>query len=375
LDLRKVKRPGLDGALMAALVILVFSGVVMVFSSSALYADYKYHDSFFFIKKQLFWLSLGALVFYFCRKLNYENYKKHARFLLLTAIVLLGLVFVPHVGKSVNGAKRWIGVSFFNIEPSEFLKLSFIIFMADSVAKKQAVMKSFTSGMLPYIIIIGFLSGVLLLQPDMGSAVMIAIIGISIFFVGGGKPAHVLGFILTAVPAVVLLIMKSGYRNNRLVAFLHPWKEQSGKAFQIVQSFLAFGSGGILGKGLGKGVQKLLYLPEAHTDFIFAIIGEELGLIGATLMLGLFCFFVYKGIQTALRTEDIFGRLLALGLSGYIGLQAFFNMGVVLGMGPTKGMTLPFISYGGSSLIINLAAAGILMNIASKVDREKSRYN
>ena len=354
---------------------LVLSGVVMVFSSSALFADYKYHDSFFFIKKQLFWLSLGALAFLYCRKTPYENYRKHARLLLLVAIVMLALVFVPHIGKSVKGAKRWIGISFFNIEPSEVLKLCFIIFMADSVAKKQEVIKSFKAGMLPYVIMICFLSGVLLLQPDLGSAVMIACIGISIFFVGGGRPAHALGFILAAAPAVYLLIVRSAYRSKRLLAYLDPWADPTGKTFQIVQSFLAFGSGGISGKGLGKGVQKLLYLPEAHTDFIFAIIGEELGLIGATLLLALFCFFVYKGIQTALKTEDPFGRLLALGLTGYIGLQAFFNMSVVLGMAPTKGMTLPFISYGGSSLIINLAAAGILMNIASRVNNEKSINN
>ena len=374
MELVKVKRTGFDGALMAVLFILVLSGVVMVFSSSALFADYKYHDSFYFIKKQLFWLSLGALAFIFCRKYPYENYRKYARLFLGIAVIMLALVFVPHIGKSVNGARRWIGISFFNIEPSEVLKLCFIVYMADSVAKKQALIQSFKTGMLPYLIIISFLSGMLLLQPDLGSAVMIALIGMSIFFVGGGRAAYVGGFVLAAVPAVYLLIVRSSYRSKRLLAYLDPWADPTGKTFQIVQSFLAFGSGGILGKGLGKGVQKLLYLPEAHTDFIFAIIGEELGLIGATMLLGLFCFFVYKGIQTALKTEDLFGRLLALGLTGYIGLQAFFNMSVVLGMAPTKGMTLPFISYGGSSLIINLAAAGILMNIASRVKDEKSRY-
>jgi len=376
LELVDVKKSGVDGALMGVLVILVLSGVVMVFSSSALFADYNYHDSFYFIKKQLFWLSLGALAFIFCRNYPYENYRKYAKPMLFISGFLLLLTFVPHLGRSVNHAKRWIGVSFFNIEPSEILKLCFIIYMADSVAKRQDLIKNFKKGMVPYLVIIGILSFVLLRQPDFGSAVMICLLCMAIFFVGGGKPAHIGAFFLLCVPAAYyFLIVKSAYRNNRLLGFLDPWGDPSNKTYQIVQSFVAFGSGGISGTGLGKGVQKLLHLPEAHTDFIFAIIGEELGLIGATILLGLFCFFIYKGIQTAIKTENLFGRLLAVGITGYIGLQAFLNMSVVLGMAPTKGMTLPFISYGGSSLIINLAAAGILMNIASRVKNEKSRYN
>ena len=376
MELVTVKRTGIDGALMAVLVILVLSGVVMVFSSSALFADYSFHDSFYFMKKQLFWLSLGALAFIFCRNYPYENYRKHAKLLLFISVFLLLLTFVPHLGKSVKGAKRWVGVSFFNIEPSEILKLCFIIYMADSVAKRQEMLKSFQKGMIPYLVILGVLSYVLLKQPDFGSAVMICMLCMAIYFVGGGKPAHIGGLGLLCAPAAYyFLIVKSVYRNNRLLGFWDPWNDPSNKTYQIVQSFLAFGSGGISGTGLGNGVQKLLHLPEAHTDFIFAIIGEELGLIGATILLVLFCFFIYKGIQTAIKTENLFGRLLAVGITGYIGLQAFLNMSVVLGMAPTKGMTLPFISYGGSSLIINLAAAGILMNIASRVKNEKSRYN
>ncbi len=376
MELVHVKKSGVDGALMAVLVILVLSGVVMVFSSSALSADYNYHDSFYFIKKQLFWLSLGALAFIFCRNYPYENYRKYAKLLLFISGFLLLLTFVPHLGRSVNGSKRWIGVSFFNIEPSEILKLCFILYMADSVAKRQDLIKSFNKGMVPYLVIVGILAFVLLRQPDFGSAVMICMLCLVIFFAGGGKLTHIGAMVLLSAPAAYyFLIVKSAYRNNRLLGFLDPWNDPSNKTYQITQSFMAFGSGGISGTGLGKGVQKLLHLPEAHTDFIFAIVGEELGLIGATIILGLFCFFIYKGIQTAIKTEGLFGRLLAVGITGYIGLQAFLNMSVVLGMAPTKGMTLPFISYGGSSLIINLAAAGILMNIASQVKNEKSRYN
>ena len=361
--------------LMVLISSLLLVGIVMIFSSSSIFALDKYKSQFFFLKKQLFWLMAGSLVFIFCKNFAYENYRRLAKPLLIIGIVLLFLVFVPGLGKSVNGSRRWVDILSFRFQPSELMKLIFVIFLCDSVARKQEKIKEFMNGIVPYLVIMGFISLVLLLQPDMGSAVLICALGGIIVFTGGVKYGHLAGIVLAAVPLGMMIIMRAGYRQRRIMAFMDPWKDPLHTGFQIVQSFIAFGSGGILGKGLGKGTQKLFYLPEAHTDFIYAIVGEELGLVGAMIVLALFALLIYKGIKTALETEDVFGKLLAVGITSYIGLQAFINMSVVMGLLPTKGMTLPFISYGGSSLIINMAAAGILMNIASRTKYEKSRHN
>ncbi|MEI7904384.1 MAG: putative lipid II flippase FtsW, partial [Candidatus Firestonebacteria bacterium] len=323
----------------------------------------------------LFWLMAGSMLFLFCKDFAYENYKRLAKPLFIAGVVLLLLVFVPGLGKEVNGAKRWIGISFLTFQPSELMKLIFIIFFCDLVIRKQEKISEFMKGIVPYLCIIGAICVVLLFQKDLGAAMLICVLGGIIIFAAGVRIKHLLVLAIASVPFIVGLILMFPYRIRRILTFLDPWKDPKDTGFQIVQSFIAFGSGGILGKGLGKGTQKLFYLPEAHTDFIYAIIGEELGLVGALAVLGLFALLVYKGIRIALETEDAFGKLLAVGLTAYIGLQAFGNMSVVLGLMPTKGMTLPFISYGGSSLVVNMAAAGILMNIASRTKYEKSDHH
>lgn len=363
-----------DVMILILVALLLFMGIVMVYSSSAFFALDKYRSTYYFLKKQLFWILVGSLMLILFRNIKYEVLQKYSKFLFAAAIVLMFFVFIPHIGKASSGAKRWIYLFGFSFEPSELLKLAFIIYMADAISRKQEQMKSFAKGLLPFLIIIGVVSVILYLQPDLGAILLMFSLGMIMLFVGGVRLRHVLMSILISSPLIYVAIIKASYRAKRILAFLDPWKDPQGVSFQIVQSFIAFGSGGLFGKGLGKSTQKLFYLPEAHTDFIFAIVGEELGLIGASVILALFAFLIWKGIGLSLEIEDNFGKLLVVGVISYIGLQAFINMSVVTGLLPTKGMTLPFISYGGSSLVINMIAIGILLNCSSRINNEKGNY-
>jgi len=371
LDLKHGRKRYDSGAVLTALFLLLSIGIVMVLSSSGIYANDKYKTLHYFVMKQTFWVGMGFLGLIFFKNIKYEKLRVLAKPLFIIAVIAVFLVFVPHLGKKVGGARRWIYLFGFTFEPSEFLKLAFILYAATAIEKKQEVIRNFGSGVFPFLVIFGVIAVVLKLQPDMGSILMLAAVLGIMLFVGGVRLKHVLGVGLTLVPAVYFIIMKTAYTSRRVEAFLNPWEHSQGKAFQIIQSFIAFGSGGIFGKGLGNGTQKLFYLPEAHTDFIFAIIGEEAGLMGATAVLLIFAFLIWKGIQIALRVDedDVFGKVLAVGIISWIGLQAFVNMSVVTGLVPTKGLTLPFISYGGSSLLVNMMAVGLLLNVAKQVRR------
>jgi len=357
------------GVILSAVVLLLAFGIIMVFSSSGIYANDKYKALHYFLMKQAFWIGVGSLGLIFFRNLKYEKLRELSKPLFILAVLSVFLVFVPHLGKYAGGARRWISLFGFTFEPSEFLKLAFILYVATAIEKKQEAIKTFAGGFLPFLIIFAVISGVLLLQPDMGSILMLLFVLGLMLFVGGIRLAHVLAISLPMIPLGYMLIMKASYRSKRIKAFLDPWADPQGIGFQMVQSFIAFGSGGIFGKGLGNGTQKLFYLPEAHTDFIFAIVGEEAGLLGATAVLLVFGFIIWKGIDIAIRLDDVFGKVLATGITSWIGLQAFINMSVVTGLLPTKGLTLPFISYGGSSLLINMMAVGILLNLAKQVRR------
>ncbi|MFH1074888.1 MAG: putative lipid II flippase FtsW [Candidatus Firestonebacteria bacterium] len=369
MDLTAPRKRYDGGVILSALVILLAFGIVMVFSSSGIYANDKYKTLHYFLMKQLFWIGVGSLGLIFFRNLKYEKLRELAKPLFILAVISVFLVFVPHLGKKVGGARRWIWLFGFTFEPSEFLKLAFILYVATAIERKQEIIRNFANGFMPFLIIFMCISGVMILQPDMGSIIMLLLVLGLMLFVGGVRLAHVLAVSLPMLPIGYMVIMKASYRSKRIKAFLDPWSDPQGIGFQMVQSFIAFGSGGIFGKGLGNGTQKLFYLPEAHTDFIFAIVGEEVGLIGATAVLLVFGFIIWKGIDIAMRLEDIFGKVLAVGITSWIGLQAFINMSVVTGLVPTKGLTLPFISYGGSSLLINMMAVGILLNLAKQVRR------
>ena len=368
---RTSKRVPVDPALLAITLVLALVGVVMVFSASAVVAGSRFHDPWYFLKRQLAWLGAGLLVMHLVSKIDYALWRKLSVPLLLMTTVLLMLVLVPSLGSAAKGARRWLHVGPINIQPAELTKFVVVIYVAAYVSKKQDQLTQFARGLLPPLIVLGLLSGLILLEPDLGTVVVMGLVVVTLLFLAGARIKHLGLLSLCALPAVAALIFGSSYRRQRLMTFLSPWKNASDSGFQITQSFLAFGSGGPFGVGLGEGKQKLFFLPEAHTDFVLALVGEELGLAGSVAIVLLFGLFVLKGFQIAGRARDPFGRYLAMGITMLVGMQALVNAGVVTGLLPTKGLTLPFVSYGGSSLVANLFGVGILLSISR--DRQGGR--
>jgi len=330
-------------------------GLVMVFSASAVVAGNRFHDSGYFLKRQLAWLTFGFVLLHVASRVDYVWWKRLSVPLLGLMALLLVMVLIPSLGVAAKGARRWLRLGPISIQPAEMVKLVAVIYLAAYLTKKEDRITSFSSGLLPVLFVIGVLSGLVLLEPDLGTVVVIGLVTIGLLFLGGAQVKHLLGLGLCAVPVVLVLVLGSSYRRQRLLTFLAPWKDASNAGFQITQSFLAFGSGGPFGVGLGEGKQKLFFLPEAHTDFVLALVGEELGLVGTGAIILLFALFVVRGFQIAARARMPFGL---------IGGQALVNAAVATGMLPTKGLTLPFVSYGGSSLVISLLAVGILLNIS-----------
>lgn len=363
---KKTEGQHFDLYLLLVSLLLVFIGTVMVFSSSAVLAKDFYHDSYYFLKKQLMFVFVGLFLMFVLKKLPYQLYWKWVYpVLILTFILLLTVLFVGHGGGS-EGVYRWIRIGPFSLQPSEFSKIGVVIFVAYFLSKKEDVLKDFFKGFLPVTLITGLFILLILAQKDLGSALTLGTIVFLMLFIAGARWIHLLAIFIAALPAVYFLVFAVEFRRQRIMAFLDPWKHQMDSGFQIIQSFVAFKEGGLTGAGLGQGKQKLFYLPEAHTDFIFSVIGEELGLIGVLLVITLFTLFIFRGLLVTLRSKDSFGLYLAFGLTSLIGLQAFINMSVVMGLVPTKGLALPFISYGGSSLVATMAAVGILLNISSR---------
>ena len=368
---RGPKRVPVDPALLAVTLVLALVGVVMVFSASAVVAGSRFHDPWYFLKRQLAWLGAGLLVMHVVSRIDYSLWKKLCIPLLCLTTVLLILVLVPSLGSAAKGARRWLHVGSINIQPAELTKFVVVIYVAAYVSKKQDQLTQFARGLLPPLIILGLLSGLILLEPDLGTIVVMGLVVVTLLFLAGARIKHLGLLSLCVLPAVGALIFGSSYRRQRLWEFLHATKDPSGAGYQIHQSFLAFGSGGPFGVGLGEGKQKLFFLPEAHTDFVLALVGEELGLVGSVAIVLLFGLFVFKGFQIAGRARNPFGRHLAMGITMLVGMQALVNAGVVTGLLPTKGLTLPFVSYGGSSLVANLFGVGILLSISR--DRQGGR--
>ncbi len=352
-----------DKVIIAATLILMTIGVVMIYSASYIVADQRFGDGYYFLKKQLLHITLGLLVLIGAMRFPYHYYRPLVYPLLILSTLLLLIPLISGAGVEAGGSRRWVQVGHFVFQPSELAKLSLIIYLAYFFSSKVDKVRTFKVGFLPPIITGGILIGLVLKEPDFGGALFLAAILFFMMFVAGVRLRYVLALVLASMPLLYLMVVRVGYRWNRIIAFLDPWKESEGAGFQVVQSFIAFGSGGLWGRGLGKGGQKLFYLPEAHTDFILSIVGEELGLIGVSLIILLFVLILYGGIRVALEARDLFGAYLATGVVALIGLQALINMGVVTGLLPPKGLPLPFISYGGSSLIVSSAAIGILLNI------------
>lgn len=345
-------------------VVLLAIGVVMIYSSSAIYAYEKTGDSLIFLKRHLISLSMGLIGALFFMSFDYKRLKNHSRLIIVLCVVLLLLVFVPPLGREAGGARRWFKLWNLGFQPSELAKLGLIVYMADFLSRKDHSINNVLRTLLPLLMVSGLVIGLILLQPDLGTAVVIASFTMILLFVAGIKWSYLLGLFGVSMPVLYLLICRVPYRWRRIKIFLDPWQDPKGTGFQMIQSFLALGSGGIFGVGLGMSRQKLFYLPEAHTDFIFSIIGEELGLIGTLSITVLFVIFVWQGMRIVFKTVDAFGKFLSLGVVTMMALEILINIGVTIGALPTKGLPLPFISYGGSALFFHMAAVGLLLNIA-----------
>ncbi|MFH0753162.1 MAG: putative lipid II flippase FtsW [Candidatus Omnitrophota bacterium] len=348
----------------ASYIMLLCLGMVMIYSSSGVYALEVMGNSAYFLLRHLMFLVIGAVGMWFVMIIDYRNLQKYARWILLAALVMLVLVLIPHIGKVSSGARRWFSAGPINFQPSEFAKVAMIIYLADFFSRKRSFIRSIRHGFTPVFLVMGLMCALIIKQPDLGNTVLVAVITMSMYFVAGGRKTVFASIIALAVPVLVVLVISAPYRMRRIVSFMNPWSDPQGAGFQLSQSQMAFGSGGFWGVGLGKSVQKLFYLPAAHTDFIFSIIGEELGFLGAVLIVILFGIFIWHGTRIIRNTRDSFGYLLCVGIMVMLSIQVVVNIGVSIGALPTKGLPLPFISYGGSALIFNMAAVGLLLNVS-----------
>lgn len=360
----KPKKKSPDFVLFITVMSLVSLGVIMVFSASEYSTLVYYNDSFYFFKRQVLWALLGLAAMFIMMNYDYWKFKKYAGPLLILAFAVLVLVFVPGVGKEVNGARRWIGIGPIPFAPAELVKLCIIIFCAYSLARERERVKYFTRGVLPYLGVMGIAAGLILMQPDLGTAVTLAGIVFIMIYAAGARITHLGSVAAAGLVAIGFAIAMKPYRLQRFLAFLDPWSDPQGSGFHIIQGLYAIGSGGLFGLGLGQSKQKFLYLPENHTDFIFAITAEELGFIGASLVIILFVLFIWRGLKIAVSSQDPFASMLATGITAWVGVQSIINIGVVTGSLPVTGIPLPFMSHGGTSLLFTMAGVGILLNIS-----------
>jgi cell division protein FtsW len=349
--------------LFTAVAALIGIGLVMVFSASSATAYAQHGDIAYYLKRQLLWLGIGLAAAYACYRIDYRRLRAIAPYFLVAAIVALGLVFVPHVGLGVNGGRRWIGTGSVSLEPSEFAKLALVIYLAAVLSAKGERITSLARGLFPLCVPVAIMAVLVLKEPDMGTASLMLFIALALFFAAGARLVHLAAVIVAMVPFAALTVLASPYRRARIFAFLDPWKDPLNTGFHIVQSLLALGSGGIFGVGLGASRAKFFYLPEQYTDFIFSVLGEELGLIGTLAVIALFITLAYRSIRIALAAPDRFGFFLAIGCAAMITIQAFVNIGVVSSSWPVTGVPLPFISFGGSSLVVSLVAVALIANV------------
>ncbi len=360
---RPASRP-MDRTVLAVTYMLTLIGLVIMFSASGVMAETRYGDATFFLKRQSLWLLLGLMILHWVAQRDYNMWKMLAPYALVLTFVLLVLVLIPFLGTQVNGARRWFRVAGFSVQPGEIAKLSIVLYLASFLVRKEQALVTFSRGMLAPLAVVGMFAGLLLLEPDLGTAVVLTLLLFGLLFLGGARIPHLLVMAALLLTVAYTLIMQSDYRRRRLLNFIDPWQDPTDAGFQLTQSFVALGNGGLFGVGLGEGRQKLFFLPEAHADFVLALVGEELGFLGTGLLIGLFAVLIVKGFQIAGRAPDAFGRHLAGGVTLLVGIQVLINMSVVSGLLPTKGLTLPFVSYGGSSLIVSLMAIGILLSIS-----------
>jgi len=349
-----------DIFLLSVILFLVFTGVVMVFSASAIVSHEKFDTSYLFLIKQLIWTVMGISLMLALARFDYNKLQKFSRPLMVFSLTLLVLVLLIDSGE----IKRWLKFGIVSFQPSEMAKLCLILYVADALDRKGSKLRDFKKGLLPILILTAMFLILVYAEPDLGTAFILGLVILTMLFMGGVRLSHLLSLVLLSLPFLYFAIFHVGYRRERILTFINPWADAQKIGYQIVQALLALGSGGFLGKGLGASRAKLFFLPEPYTDFIFSIIGEELGFLGASLIVFLFVFIAWRGLRIATRAPNQFGNLLAAGITFLITFQAVLNISIVTACLPTKGITLPFLSYGGSSLVFSLMGVGILLNIS-----------
>lgn len=354
----------IDYKLFISVILLAIFGCVMIYSSSYIWAEYKFNDAYKYFKNQFIFLILGSIMMYILSKINYNFYKKKSNLIILICFILLALVLIPGIGVVRNGSRSWFGIGGFGIQPSEASKIGLVIFVSKYLSNNYSIMYDIKKGVLPIMTVIIAFFILIMLEPDFGTAMVITMSLVAMIFISKVKLSFFLKIGLVGLLGIVALIIIAPYRMARIVSFLNPWSDPLGSGFQIIQSLYAIGPGGLFGTGLGNSIQKHFYLPEPQTDFIFSIISEELGFLGVLIVSLFFIFIFYRCIKISLNTKDLFGKYLSFGLSFMIIFQTILNLCVVIGLVPVTGVTLPFISYGGSSLLVSMASIGIILNIS-----------
>lgn len=352
-----------DAVLFAVVATLVGIGLVMVFSASSATAYAEHGDIAYYVKRQLVWLAVGLVAAFAVYRMDLSRLKRSAPYLLIAAIAGLLLVFVPHIGIGVNGGRRWIGMSALSFQPSEFAKLALVIYLSAVLASRGERITSLVRGLFPLCVPVVVMAVLVLKEPDMGTASLLVFVAFALFFAAGARIFHLIAILAVTVPVAVVTVIASPYRRARVFAFVDPWKDPQNTGFHIVQSLLALGSGGFMGMGLGASRAKFFYLPEQYTDFIFSVLGEELGFVGTLAVVALFVTLTYRAVKIAIASPDRFGFFVACGCAAMIAIQAFINIGVVTSSWPVTGVPLPFVSFGGSSLVVNLIAVALIANV------------
>lgn len=354
----------IDWLLVIGVILISLFGLIMIYSASYVWAEYKFNDPYKFVRTQGIFLIVGYILMFIISKIPYMKYVSKVNLIFVLCFLLLILVLIPGIGTVRNGSRSWFGIGGFGIQPSEFTKLALIMFTSKYLSNNEKSLKNIKKGVLPILLILMLVFGLIMLQPDFGTGVIIVVTIVCLLFVSGVTMSFFIKIGLLGIIGVVGLIIAAPYRMKRIVSFLNPWSDPLGSGFQIIQSLYAIGPSGLLGKGLGNSIQKHFYLPEPQTDFIFAIISEELGILGIFLVTSLFILIIYRGFKIAKQCEDKFGKYIAFGITFGLSFQALLNLMVVVGLIPVTGVTLPFLSYGGSSLLISMISIGILLNIS-----------
>ncbi len=359
-----MKNKKVELTLFISVILISLFGVIMIYSSSYIWAEYKYNDPYKYLKNQLLFFLVGTVLMITVSKINYKKYFKYSNKILLICITLLILVLIPGIGTVRNGSRSWFGIGSFGIQPSEFAKLGLIIFISKYLSNNPNSMKNFKKGVLPILIITMFIFGIILLQPDFGTGTVLVMTIIGMLFIAGLDMKIFIKFGIVGVIGIVCLILIAPYRLKRILSFLDPWSDPLGSGFQIIQSLYSIGPGGLFGLGFGNSIQKHFYLPEPQTDFIFSIISEEFGFMGILIISSLFIIIFYSCLKISIKCNDLFGKYLSFGITFGLIFQSILNLSVVVGLVPVTGVTLPFLSYGGSSLLIIMISIGIILNIS-----------